>query len=155
MWATENLAAVWVLAILAQIGIGGLVGWAIAKNKGRGTAGFWLGALLTWIGWIIAAFLRRTPEAKRGAMTHTHIAAMSPPYRPMTSGPAPARASARSLVPPAAHTTGRPQESIASTTAGAARWHPDPSGRFEHRYWDGSRWTNTVSRGGQQMVDPL
>lgn len=34
-------------------------------------------------------------------------------------------------------------------------WYPDPSGRHEQRYWDGTRWTEQVSDGGQQAVDPL
>lgn len=34
-------------------------------------------------------------------------------------------------------------------------WHPDPLGRFDHRWWDGTKWTDQVSRGGQQQVDPL
>ena len=33
-------------------------------------------------------------------------------------------------------------------------WHPDPSRRFELRYWDGTRWTEHVSTGGRQQVDP-
>lgn len=36
-----------------------------------------------------------------------------------------------------------------------AGWHPDPTGRFELRYWDGATWTAHVSRGGQQAEDPL
>lgn len=35
-----------------------------------------------------------------------------------------------------------------------ANWYADPSGRFELRYWDGSQWTEHVSRGGQQFTDP-
>ena len=35
-----------------------------------------------------------------------------------------------------------------------ANWYPDPSGRFDLRYWDGSQWTEHVSRAGQQFVDP-
>ena len=38
-----------------------------------------------------------------------------------------------------------------STPAG---WHPDPMGRYELRYWDGQRWTEHVSSGGQQGTDP-
>lgn len=34
-------------------------------------------------------------------------------------------------------------------------WHADPMGRFEYRYWDGTRWTDHVSRGGQTFVDPV
>ena len=33
-------------------------------------------------------------------------------------------------------------------------WYPDPSGRHEQRYWDGTRWTEHVSDGGQQSSDP-
>lgn len=32
-------------------------------------------------------------------------------------------------------------------------WFPDPYGRYEHRYWDGFRWTEHVGSYGQQMVD--
>ena len=34
-----------------------------------------------------------------------------------------------------------------------ADWYPDPSGRHEHRYWDGTRWTEHVSSHGRQGVD--
>ncbi len=35
-----------------------------------------------------------------------------------------------------------------------AGWYADPAGRFELRYWDGSAWTEHVSRAGQQYTDP-
>jgi len=35
-----------------------------------------------------------------------------------------------------------------------ADWYPDPSGRHEHRYWDGSQWTEHVASHGRQSVDP-
>jgi hypothetical protein len=35
-----------------------------------------------------------------------------------------------------------------------AGWYPDPSGRFELRYWNGTAWTEHVARGGQQYTDP-
>ena len=35
----------------------------------------------------------------------------------------------------------------------SAGWHPDPHRRFELRYWDGHRWTEHVSRAGQQSTD--
>jgi len=117
--------------IAAWVCIGGLIGWAIAKNKGRGVAGFWLGALLGWIGWIIAAILSPSPEAdaKRIATTQAHLAAIAPQYRP-----------------------GPPPMSSGGVPAG---WHPDPRGRFDVRYWDGGRWTEHVSRAGHQSIDPL
>lgn len=35
-----------------------------------------------------------------------------------------------------------------------AGWHPDPFRRFQHRYWDGARWTEHVASDGRQWVDP-
>jgi len=35
-----------------------------------------------------------------------------------------------------------------------AGWLTDPSGRHEHRYWDGSAWTEHVADAGRQGVDP-
>jgi hypothetical protein len=34
-------------------------------------------------------------------------------------------------------------------------WHPDPSGRYEHRWWDGERWTEAVSTAGAAFTDPF
>jgi uncharacterized protein YxjI len=34
-----------------------------------------------------------------------------------------------------------------------ADWYPDPSGRHEHRYWDGSRWTEHVASHGRQTTE--
>jgi uncharacterized protein YxjI len=39
-------------------------------------------------------------------------------------------------------------------TESPAAWHPDPYGRHELRYWDGSQWTEHVSSHGKQSVDP-
>ncbi len=42
----------------------------------------------------------------------------------------------------------------AATPAVPAGWYADPAGRYELRYWDGSAWTEHVSRQGQQYTDP-
>jgi ribosomal protein L32 len=34
-------------------------------------------------------------------------------------------------------------------------WAPDPSRQHELRYWDGAKWTEHVSDGGVQAVDPV
>jgi uncharacterized protein YxjI len=39
-------------------------------------------------------------------------------------------------------------------TGNPANWHPDPFGRHELRYWDGSQWTEHVSSHGRQSTDP-
>ena len=35
-----------------------------------------------------------------------------------------------------------------------AGWYPDPSGRHQVRYWDGSSWTDHVADSGMQSFDP-
>ncbi len=37
----------------------------------------------------------------------------------------------------------------------AAGWFPDPVGRHERRYWDGSSWTEHVFGAGSQSTDPM
>src|SRR3954447_7646864 len=39
--------------------------------------------------------------------------------------------------------------------AAPAGWHPDPRGRHEHRYWDGSQWTDHVADAGVMSTDPV
>jgi hypothetical protein len=36
-----------------------------------------------------------------------------------------------------------------------AAWQPDPTGKHDHRWWDGERWTEHVADAGQASVDPL
>ena len=49
-----------------------------------------------------------------------------------------------------------PAAAAAATTVSTtpAGWYPDPSGRYEMRYWDGEKWTEHVSRQGQTFTDP-
>ncbi len=41
------------------------------------------------------------------------------------------------------------------TGPGQGSWQPDPEGRYDYRWFDGQRWTDQVSRGGQVMQAPL
>jgi len=36
-----------------------------------------------------------------------------------------------------------------------AGWLPDPTGRFEQRYWDGNKWSEHVARAGNPFTDAL
>ena len=49
----------------------------------------------------------------------------------------------------------QPQPAVQAAPANPAGWHPDPTGRFEQRYWDGQGWTAHVVRGGVQASDPV
>lgn len=35
----------------------------------------------------------------------------------------------------------------------APAWHPDPTGRFEYRWFNGVQWTADVATGGRRLVD--
>jgi hypothetical protein len=50
--------------------------------------------------------------------------------------------------------SGSAQQAPTPTPSVPAGWYADPAGRFELRYWDGTAWTEHVSRGGQQFMDP-
>ena len=51
-------------------------------------------------------------------------------------------------------TTSATTSGTADAGAAPAGWYADPSSRFELRYWDGTQWTEHVSRSGQQYTDP-
>ncbi len=40
-------------------------------------------------------------------------------------------------------------------TTGGAGWHPDPHGQHDHRYWDGSAWTEHVADAGVTSTAPV
>jgi hypothetical protein len=42
-----------------------------------------------------------------------------------------------------------------ATPAAPAGWLVDPTGRHEHRYWDGIAWTAHVADEGEQETDPI
>jgi uncharacterized protein YxjI len=43
---------------------------------------------------------------------------------------------------------------MSDTSTNPPDWYPDPYGRHEMRYYDGSQWTEHVSSHGKQSVDP-
>jgi hypothetical protein len=43
----------------------------------------------------------------------------------------------------------------AGTSAVAPGWHPDPTGRHDHRWWDGSTWTANAADDGVAVHDPI
>jgi uncharacterized protein YxjI len=43
---------------------------------------------------------------------------------------------------------------MTDTSGYAPNWYPDPWGRHEHRYYDGTAWTEHVASHGRQSTDP-
>ena len=74
--------------------------------------------------------------------------------QPPGQGPGP-------VPPPGAHPSTyppfptAPAAPPAPASSGPPAWHPDPTGRHEHRYWDGSLWTEHVSDHGAAAMDPV
>jgi hypothetical protein len=93
-------------------------------------------------GWAIAPEpATPTPEptsSQPEVSVSTYQPAATPSYEPAIVAPA--------VVAPAPEPAAAP--------AVPAGWYADPAGRFELRYWDGSTWTEHVSRAGQQFTDP-
>lgn len=44
---------------------------------------------------------------------------------------------------------------VLALSSSVAAWHHDPTGRHEHRFWDGTAWTEHVADRGQVAVDRL
>ena len=101
----------------------------------------------------VTAFVRRAAIA--GTVNNTATAtAPTPTSNPTPTSPTPISqpaATAASSNPITATTS--TSSSVGDAVAPAA-WYPDPSGRYELRYWNGSAWTEHVSRNGQQFTDP-
>lgn len=65
--------------------------------------------------------------------------------------------SATPLAGPLSDTAKAPTPSASNTSTSSpnipANWYPDPSKRYELRYWNGSAWTSHVATGGVQSTD--
>ena len=100
-------------------------------------------------GWAIA------PESSTPSMpsseTESQPAIAIQPSSPYLPSANPSHEPAAAAMPVAA-TPATPDP--APAPAVPAGWYADPAGRFELRYWDGSTWTEHVSRSGQQFTDP-
>ena len=117
-------------------------GWSVVQIIAAGT--------------VIVAYLSRpatgaSSDAATTATAATAAVAATAAATPVVDAPAPAPAPAPAAEPMAA---AAPAPAPAPADAVPAGWYPDPSSRFELRYWDGTRWTEHVSRGGQQSTDP-
>ena len=110
----------------------------------------------------VTAFVRRAAIAgttTAPAATTTAASTTTASTTASTSASFPSTASTQASTPvhtattASTPTTASTASSVGDATAPAA-WYPDPSGRYELRYWNGSAWTEHVSRNGQQFTDP-
>jgi Protein of unknown function (DUF2510) len=123
----------------------------------------------------ITAYLRREKSGAPAETTAEPAAAFAASstssWETTSSGPAETPTSAVSepagwgstpestTTTPAATTPTQPASTTPTATQPAtpavpAGWYSDPARRYDLRYWDGSAWTEHVSRAGQQYTDP-
>ena len=67
----------------------------------------------------------------------------------------PATAWFAACLPQRPEPAGRSQTARPQYQAVPAAWHPDPTGRHAHRYWDGAAWTPHVADDGRLALDPI
>ena len=102
----------------------------------------------------ITAFARRAAVTAQVANTVATPAASTPATAATTSATWSSTASTSASTPVVTSPFNTSVASSVGDAAAPANWYPDPAGRFELRYWNGSAWTEHVSRNGQQSIDP-
>ena len=153
----------------------GLLGYHLAetdkRNLGRTPWGLpsiaWALIWFVWfpIGfvlWIIAhrAEVRRSTQTPIGPFGAGPATAPPAPSRSVGSDfpayPRPAHGGAGTPAArpaPAAPPPPPPPPVPPATGGSPPAWHPDPSGRFQYRWWTGAEWTSFVATHGQVQVD--
>jgi Protein of unknown function (DUF2510) len=102
-----------------------------------------------------AQHLHGGPPARAMAVGPQSVAEQFPSY------PQPANSNATPRGPnesgegttPGAHASGDSGAPGEPPAVSPPAWHPDPSGRFQFRWWDGNEWTSHVATNGQVMID--
>ena len=116
-----------------------------AEAAAAGAAGEEAAAVDEPAGWAVAPDSANdaAPAAEEIPVVATGAAAAA--AEPVAAEPSPA---------PAPEPAPAPAPEPAPVVTTPAGWYPDPSGRYELRYWDGTQWTEHVARQGQQFTDP-
>lgn len=130
-----------------------------------GVLGFLFG-LITLIVYVIARRRLTRRLASGGAFSSAYgprggggigYGSQPPGYGPQPGGfGAPPTASGPSAWAPAPGTpggAGDPGAAQGQQPLPVSGWYPDPSGRHQHRYWDGIRWTEHIMDAGNPGVD--
>jgi hypothetical protein len=143
------------------VAAGLVVGWVGHLGQRRLTT--WLGAAVAGGGVVglVGALIGDAPDTKTSAMSlivagivvalllifveQQRVARAAPSARLPADGP-----------PPASPWVSTYDESRPThPPAQDAGWYPDPAGRYAHRWWDGTRWTDQVAtEDGRTGTDP-
>jgi hypothetical protein len=104
-------------------------------------------------GWAVAPESAGEAAAAAAAAEEIPVVSTGPAAEAAAAEPAVAAAAEPSPAP-APEPAPAPAPEPAPVVTTPAGWYPDPSGRYELRYWDGTQWTEHVARQGQQFTDP-
>jgi Protein of unknown function (DUF2510) len=102
--------------------------------------------LLAVIGGIVAAVIANANARSKLAAANTELAYLRPENARLHQWVASMTGSPVHDAYSSGYTTGPPRPS---------QWHPDPSGRHQHRLWDGAQWRDQVSDDGVISIDPV
>jgi hypothetical protein len=137
----------------------GVAGWHHARHLERkyGTPAWglpsWVWGLITAFSLLLGAILlfvaertlKKQPQHALGMPAY----AGAPAYAPLSF---PDQAAQVPVPLPAQAPVQEPAAPVAPAGVPAG-WHPDPSGKYEHRWWDGTAWTKTVATNGVTGTD--
>jgi len=156
------------LAVLLVMGLlFGLLGYLLSENfrKARGRTPWGMPSALWGFIWFLSLLLglvlyliaRATTkvDANGRAAPSPYRAGWPPgPTQPSAPMTPPTPPSGSPVQPYSPTPTPTPATAPASAPAlSPPMWHPDPSGRFDYRWWDGQAWTTRVARNGTQLDD--
>lgn len=154
-------------------------GYFVGRAKGRAGLGLVLGLLLGLCGIVVIALIPATAAVKAqrmGGVTsfppqggYPPPGGFPPPGFPQPGSSQPGYPSSGFPQPGSAQQSGS-QQGFPQTAfpqpgqmppvpplqqSQPAAWHPDPQGRYQLRYFDGTRWTEHVATNGVQAIDPV
>ncbi|MDQ1430991.1 MAG: hypothetical protein QOF40_1593 [Actinomycetota bacterium] len=65
------------------------------------------------------------------------------------------RQEAQHVAEPAPTSRPHDRQGVVPTTGDGPGWYADPGRRYDHRYWDGTAWTEHVSTAGEASIAPV
>ena len=102
----------------------------------------------------IVAYLSRPVSVTATAPSPVQPTPVSDPVGWAATADAPASPSTFISPTPSSVSGSVPIANQSAAPSVPADWYPDPARRYEYRYWDGSKWTENVSRAGVMYKDP-
>lgn len=96
-----------------------------------------------------------SPQSGSGLTLPPPAPAPLPTPSTLSPLPAPSTLTPPPLPTPSTITSPAPPPAAPARDVQPPSWQPDPFARYTYRYWNGRKWTNQVSNGGDTITDPL